>query len=234
MTERDEQLELKKRARRRLVGAAAFALLAVIVLPMVMDETPPPSVSQVQIRIPGQDAPLPPVTAAKPASTSAAPTASPAQPSSPAAAVVTPAAPVVDPSASAGIAGEPGKLPAPADLASSKPASAAAATPAAPTQSKPADSAKADGERAAAILAGKEAQVPHVVLIGAFANAANVKTLQRKLSEMGIKSYTEALDSPTGRKTRVRAGPFPTREAAERARERMKRIGVNGVVAAKS
>ena len=43
----------------------------------------------------------------------------------------------------------------------------------------------------------------------------------------------EPLDSPDGRKTRVRAGPFPSREAAEKALDRMKRIGVNGVVAAK-
>ena len=36
----DGQLELKKRARRRLVGAAALALLAAVVLPMVMDHEP--------------------------------------------------------------------------------------------------------------------------------------------------------------------------------------------------
>lgn len=226
MTERDEQLELKKRARRRLVGAAAFALLAVIVLPMVMDETPPPSTSQVQIRIPGQDAALPPVSAAKPAAPAPAPQVAAAD-EKPAA----DAAPEASKSAAAG-GDSQGK-----DLGQREPARQAAAT-APPVPAKPAETAKAttksDGDRAAAILQGKDAPVQHVVLIGAFADASNVKTLQRKLSELGIKTYTEALDSPTGRKTRVRAGPFPTREAAERARDRMKRIGVNGVVATKS
>jgi uncharacterized oligopeptide transporter (OPT) family protein len=51
------------------------------------------------------------------------------------------------------------------------------------------------------------------ILIGAFANPANVKNLQSKLTELGIKVYTEPLDSPQGNKIRVRAGPFPSREA---------------------
>ena len=51
----DSQLVLKKRARRRLVGAIALALLAVIVLPMVMDQAPQPLTQDIQIRIPSQD-----------------------------------------------------------------------------------------------------------------------------------------------------------------------------------
>ncbi|HUY04230.1 MAG TPA: SPOR domain-containing protein [Rhodocyclaceae bacterium] len=64
----DEQLELKKRARRRLVGAVALALAAVIVLPMVMDQEPKPLTRDIQIRIPSQDAaPMHPVVAPPPA-----------------------------------------------------------------------------------------------------------------------------------------------------------------------
>ena len=51
----DADLLLKKRARRRLVGAVAFAGLAAVVLPMVMDDEPKQQVQDVQIRIPGQD-----------------------------------------------------------------------------------------------------------------------------------------------------------------------------------
>ncbi|WP_169068913.1 SPOR domain-containing protein [Candidatus Accumulibacter contiguus] len=70
-----------------------------------------------------------------------------------------------------------------------------------------------------------------MILIGAFVNAENVKQLQSKISAAGVNSYTEVLDSPDGKKTRVRAGPFPNREAAERALEQLKKIGVTGVVA---
>ena len=55
VTDSDAQLQLKKRARRRLVGAVAFVTFAAIVLPMVMDQAPPPPTPDVQIRIPGQD-----------------------------------------------------------------------------------------------------------------------------------------------------------------------------------
>ena len=55
MAESEKQLELKKRARRRLVGAAAFALTAAIILPMVMDHEPRPLTQDIQIRIPNPD-----------------------------------------------------------------------------------------------------------------------------------------------------------------------------------
>ena len=94
----DANLQLKKRARRRLVGAFAFAGLAAVILPMVMDEEPKQQVQDVQIRIPGQDqtpfvnklaknapeagAPLVPPDAAEPeaAPNSAAPKAADAPP----------------------------------------------------------------------------------------------------------------------------------------------------------
>ena len=63
--------------------------------------------------------------------------------------------------------------------------------------------------------------------------AANVKQLQTKIGELGVKVYTEPLDSPGGKKTRVRAGPFANRDAADKTLDKLKRIGVNGVVAAR-
>jgi DedD protein len=106
----------------------------------------------------------------------------------------------------------------------------------------PAKASVSEPQRAAAILGGKTVDAApatnggdgqYLILIGAFSNPANVKQLQTKIGELGIKVYTETLESPEGKKTRVRAGPFPNREAADRALEKMKRIGVNGLVAAK-
>ena len=56
-------------------------------------------------------------------------------------------------------------------------------------------------------------------------------SLKTKLAEKSIQTYSEPLQTPGGTKTRVRAGPFPSREAAEKAREKMKQIGVSGVIA---
>ena len=55
MEDNDAQSQLKKRARRRLVGAVAFASVVAVVLPMVMDHEPRQSVQEGEIRIPGQD-----------------------------------------------------------------------------------------------------------------------------------------------------------------------------------
>lgn len=288
--EDDAQLSLKKRARRRLVGATALALLAAVVLPMVMDQAPQSPVQDVQIRIPGQDdvPPLNPRAGAdKPAAAAVASNAagnaaergtgrSSDQPLDKAAekaagsgtekaapkADEKPAAKTAEKTAenAAGkLAEKPAEKPAekstdkpaakPADKAAERVAEKPVAKPAEKAAEKPSEkaakpvekAATGEAQRAADILAGKAnggtakpaAGAEHVILIGAFANPANVKQLQGKLGELGIKVYTEALDSPQGKKTRVRAGPFPNREAAEKALDRMKRIGVNGVVAAK-
>jgi len=113
-------------------------------------------------------------------------------------------------------------------------------SPAKPAE-KPAEKAKADdAKRAAALLAGQSAESKpadkggeYLILIGAFSNEANVKNLKTKLNEQGIKTFSEPLDTPQGKKTRVRAGPFASRDAADKALEKMQRIGVGGVVAAK-
>lgn len=239
MPEADAQLPLKKRARRRLVGAIAIAVFAAVVLPMVMDPAPQAPVNDVEIRIPGQEqAPAfnPGKLAAKPAE--APPPRNVAADKPVERAVERPLDKALAPEkAAAAVATSP----APAAKAAEKAAEKAPEKPVEKTVDKPTlAKAKTNGDddarRAAAILAGKAqtaAAEQHVILIGAFANAGNVQVLQTKLGELGIKVYTEALDSPQGKKTRVRAGPFASREAAEKALDRMKRIGVNGVVAVK-
>jgi DedD protein len=219
----DGQLELKKRARRRLVGAAALALLAAILLPMVMDHEPRQPVQDVQVRIPSQDAGG---IAAKILPNKAAPTPLPPAPPD--------SAPDAKPEALLE-AKPPAEIPRddkPAPKAVDKPAEKAAEKPAAKLAEKPAEKAagKADEARARAALAGQEAGEPWLVLIGAYKDAANVKQLTGKLKQVGVPAFTEHFDSPQGPRTRVRAGPFKTREAAEQALARMKKIGVDGLV----
>ena len=65
MAKEQEDVEtLKRRGRRRLVGAVALVLAAVIVLPMVFDQEPRGTGSTVSVRIPGENeapfAPKPP------------------------------------------------------------------------------------------------------------------------------------------------------------------------------
>src|SRR3954469_16217247 len=51
----DEELQLKKRARRRLVGAIVLVTAVAVILPMVLDSEPKPVSHNVDIQIPSPD-----------------------------------------------------------------------------------------------------------------------------------------------------------------------------------
>jgi DedD protein len=237
----DEQLDLKKRARRRLVGAIALALLAVIVLPMVMDQEPKPLTQDIQIRIPSQESTavsaLSRVTPSKPTTTPAAAPTPASAPPSPAATTETP----------------PGNKPATKaeTKPETKPESPKASAPAVST--KPSETKVAEktvdkpAEKSAAKAPAQELETARatellnaeqwVVQLGAYQDMANVKVLQGKIKGLGYPSFTEKVDTPQGPRTRVRSGPFDSREAAEKAHEHLKKIGagapLGGVVAKK-
>jgi len=56
MAEPQDALLLKRRARRRLVGAIALVLLVVVVLPILLDQEPKPVPHDLTVQIPSQDA----------------------------------------------------------------------------------------------------------------------------------------------------------------------------------
>lgn len=170
MAEAHDVDTLKRRGRRRLVGAIALVLLAVIVLPMVFDAEPRKSVPPVSVRIPGEDdAPFTPK--------------------------VTPKAP--PPAPPAAKAEAPKKEPA-----APKPDERTEPAPVRPDTAKTAESS-----------------MQYVVPVGAFANPDKVLA---RLTQAKIPHYTE---QAKGNVVRVRAGPFPSKEAADRAAEKLKSLG---------
>lgn len=198
----DEELQLKRRARRRLIGAVVLVTAMVVVLPMVLDSEPKPVARDIAVQIPsadsgpfaGQIAPLP------------------AQKNSKAPAKGADSAPPP--------AGET-KL-----SAATPPQEAQTAEKAKPAvvkkeavkpKPKPKPKAKADGGR-------------FVVQVIALADADRARQMQERIAAAGVKSYTEVVKTAKGDVTRVRAGPFATREAAEKAREQLKSLGMSGNV----
>ncbi|NMG53232.1 SPOR domain-containing protein [Aromatoleum aromaticum] len=225
MTDNDN-LDLKKRSRRRLVGAAAIALLAAIVLPMVMDQEPRPPAEDIQITIPDREADA--ALSLPIASPPAAPVAPPfvqspeEQPSSPDNTVEADSVPV-------------------APLAEPKPPSPARSTGTAPKPVEPnvrpaperptATSSADEAARALALLEGKKPGAAStgesfVVQIGAFGEASKATALGAELKRRGFAAYTEK----AGAVTRVRIGPFGSREEADKAAERLRLSGMSGVV----
>src|SRR5919201_5191386 len=151
MAQEQQDVEtLNHRGRRRLVGAVALVLFAVVVLPMVFDPEPKSTLPAVNVRIPGENE--------------------------------TPFAPKLAP-----------KPPAP----------------------KPAAAAPAAEE--------------YVVQVGAFLHPDGVLA---KLAGAKLPYYTEPAQ---GNLTRVRAGPFASREAADQALAKLKELGLKpGAVTAKA
>lgn len=184
MAQQEQDVDsLKRRGRRRLVGAVALVLLAVIILPMVFDPEPKSQVPPVSVRVPSEnEAPFTPKGAKPPSVPEKAPAAVPQAKSAP----------------------EP-------KVVERKP--------------EPQKPSAAERARAEAALANQEFVVP----VGAFANPDGVIA---KLAAAKVPYYTEAAP---GNLTRVRAGPFSTRDAAEKAAARLKGLGLQpGAVAART
>ena len=215
MAESEEALQLKRRARRRLVGAIALVTFVVIILPLILDKEPGPAGPPLSVQIPGLDTGsfnsrvVPPAPPAAPVAEKKAETA-PAKAESPALQADVPAAPKVAP---------PGPALAPAHQAEPKANSEAA---------KPAE--KSETLRAQAALTDHA----WVVALDAFSDEKNVKQLRTRLSAAGVKSYTEPVKTARGELTRVRAGPFATKAAAEKARAKLVAMGLKpGAVASR-
>ena len=68
------------------------------------------------------------------------------------------------------------------------------------------------------------------VQVGAFKEDAKLAQAREKLTAAKVSHYTERLATASGDLTRLRAGPFPTREAAEKAAVEVKRAGLDGRV----
>jgi DedD protein len=228
----DPVLPEKKRARRRLVGAIALALGVAIGLPMVLDSEPKPLASDIDIRIPSKDKGAPAVSAAPAATPPVAPAASlsPHETIVPAAATPHDIAEVRTGSGKqpeVKIADKPA-VKVPELKVAAKPADKPAEKPADKPAVKPA--AAPDAARALAILEGKPAEPANqkfVVQVTALASQAKVDEVREKLTEAGIKSYTQKVPTKTGELIRVRVGPL-SREEAEKVRAKLSAIGMSG------
>jgi len=94
-------------------------------------------------------------------------------------------------------------------------------------ESKPA--AANDDARALAILEGKPSDNQKYVLqVAALAAQDKVDELQEKLKEAGIKSFTQKVPTAQGERTRIRVGPFNSKEEAEKVRAKLTKLGLNG------
>jgi DedD protein len=231
---------LRKRARHRLIGAAALVLLGVVGFPMLFDSQPRPVAVDIAIDIPdkAKAAPLSaaPASAAPTAPVSepaAAPDAATAAKQAPVVVVPAPdvvkAEPKVEPKAEAKpeVKAEPKPEPKAAPKADGKTDSKASAKP---------DEKTATSGKAQALLEGKDpakaaAAAPrYAVQVGAFADAQKAHEVRAKLEKAGIKTYTQVVTTADGKRTRVRVGPWESKSEADKTAEKIKKLNLSAAV----
>ena len=250
----DPTLPEKQRARRRLVGAIALVLAAIVILPMVLDSHPKPVTDDIAIDIPSR-----PADKAAARQHDAEDTQAGVAPDNPAAAEATPGASGLA-AASGAVATQNAQSAQTTDQAPATPAKKPAQAAAAPAQStqtaqaqkpavKPAASAStavaanskptatatndtdetSDGNGAKAESATPAAPpgARFAVQLGAFSNSTAANNWVTKLKAAGVPAYTEQRKEADGTtRTLLRAGPFPDRASATAAIAKVRGAGL--------
>lgn len=184
----NDEANLKRAARRRLIGAVALTTAVVVLLPLLLDSEPKPTVRNVELHIPSKDM----------------------------AGEFTPK--ITPPSVN---------LPATAAPAPPPPASAPLVSPATPTPQETAAPDAADSRELPKPRLTEQSssgsQQSFTIQIGAYSKTDAAHNLHKKLIKDGFKAYTEKIAD----KTRVRVGPFPTREAAEKTLRKLEALSLH-------
>lgn len=229
-------------ARRRLVGALVLLVAGIAVFPVLFETQPRPIAVDTPIVMPAREPPsavggpvdrapvnVPPADAgiespaSVPAWAASAPRALPTVQS-------------LDPA------------PAPASAEPAAAAALAVVVAAAPSAAKPAPAAAKpavaasrpdDGARAQDLLDGRSVasepkpDLPRfVVQAGAYSEAGALREARQKVEKLGLKTYTQVVEGDGGRRTRVRVGPFATRQEAEGAAAKVKAAGLQASILA--
>jgi DedD protein len=201
----EQELNFKKRARRRLVGAIALVLLMFIILPMILkDRTATNTQEKITITLPSEQVQSEPSDF----DSSIAPEET---------IVPLPEADEVAKQIATTTENPPIKVPSE------------------PIEAKPDTAAekvaveKEMSEKDAKNEAVKEKN-NFYVQIGVFSDAGNVKQLQTKLRDLGYKSQTEKISTDKGQKIRLRTQVFGDRNDAAIALQNIKDAGLTGMV----
>lgn len=249
---------LRVKARRRLAGALAMVLAAVVALPMVLDSEPVPVANDIPVSIPEMIArpalPSQPgevlasATTGTEAQQGSAETAPPAAPEAPLnLPPVTPPARTPPQPAAPAVAAAP-KPAAPAtEAARQQPARQPAPAPIRETPASRTD----DGAVALALLEGRNVQGnsanssparasnatsqrgSFVLQVAAYTTEAAAVSRRDALHAAGItNAYVEPVTAGGKRQFRLRVGTFPSRDAAQAAQARLRTLGYdNGFIA---
>jgi DedD protein len=232
---------LRKRARHRLIGSAVLVLVGVIGFPLVFDNQPRPVAVDIPIEIPDRAKVAPLTVPPVPAKT--APVSAPVAPQ------VAESAPTATPRVSGGAV-------SPAPVASIAPAAVVAKVVPKP-ETKPAEvkpvekpvekvvgkpvAKPGEAAKAQALLDGKDVPKPvaaasaaagarFIVQVGAYADVTKAREARLKLEKAGLKTYTQVVNPPEGKRIRVRVGPYESKAEADKIAEKIRKLDLSAQI----
>ena len=228
----DSVQQARTRARQRLVGAVVLVAAGVIGFPLLFETQPRPLPVDTPIEIARKDAGAPGVPPAHTApalqapSPVAPPSVSTESPADAGREVVAASAPAAAVPVVTAMEPKPAK---PEVALAPKPATKPEAKP----EAKPAGSA-----RAQALLEGKTAASARpaaadgrfIVQVGAFAEVTAAREARQRVEKLGLKTYTQVVETSAGKRIRVRVGPFASRGEADKAADKIKSGGLPSAV----
>ncbi len=206
---------LRRRARHRLIGASVLVVLGVVGFPLVFDTQPRPVSVDIAVDIPDRATSKPLVLASsstKPLATGAA----------------------LDPKEEVVASG---KTASKAELKLEPKAEAKQEPKVEPkADMKPkAEAAKADAKPAddkSAASDSKDSAARFIVQVGSFSEDAKAREVRAKLEKAGLKTYTHVAATKEGPRTRVRVGPFTSRDEADKVAHKIKQLQLQPAVLA--
>lgn len=231
----DQALDLKKRARRRLVGAVALVILMIIVLPMIIKDKAVPEAPKEDIKISMPEGQVSENLGQESATQALIPNTQSATEST-----------LVQQSTNATESTVAADQPQVVTENTTEKVEPVVAKPQAvketPVETKP-KVVKPDETKPAEQKIIEPVQKPteaktkaeakngdFTIQIGVFSDPANVAQLQSKLKASGFNSRTEKINTPKGEKIRLRVGKYATRQDAADELSRLNSTGMTGMV----
>jgi DedD protein len=210
---------MRRRAKHRLIGAAVLVLLGVLGFPMLFDQQPRPISVDIPIEIPDKNK-VKPLTIPEPPATQAAkpelaavvpPKADEILANRPI--LVAPEAPKATVKVEPELLEKPTEKPVLGVVKLQEKTTAQSLPPAKEVE-------KAAGE--------KEGRF--VVQVGAYADVARAREVRLKVEHVGLKTYTQLVETKDGRRIRVRVGPFVDKAEADKAAEKIKKLALPAAI----
>ena len=207
---------LRRRARHRLIGSSVLVLVAVVGFPLLFDTQPRPVSVDIAVVIPdratskplvanpaaGKQLPLAAGSGLDPKEEMVTASKTDTKPQAPVAALV----PVTKPEAKQAETKSEGK-----------------------TEPKPEPKAEASAAKPGA-SDSKDSPPRFVVQVGAFSEESKARDVRAKLEKAGFKTYTHVAETKEGKRTRVRVGPFGSRDEADKAAQKIKQLQLQPAV----